>query len=97
MVAIGVKYRASAAGTAIRGLYMRWAIYGLIFSFIPGIDMAAHIGGLTSGFAIGYVAGLPRAQVDSWKERFWQVASWACLLLTAVSFLKWYLWFGRGA
>jgi rhomboid protease GluP len=95
MLAIGIKHRSSAAGSAIRGMYMRWVIYGLIFSLIPGIDMAAHIGGLAGGFAVGYVAGLPRLQAASGSERFWQAASWFCILLTAVSFLKWYLWFSH--
>ena len=39
----------------------RWAIYALIFSFLPGFntDIAAHVGGLAGGFVIGILAGLP--------------------------------------
>jgi len=34
--------------------------YSVVFGFIaPGIDNAAHLGGLAAGFAIGSVAGLP--------------------------------------
>lgn len=96
MLAIGIRFRHTAAGSAIRGLYMRWVIYGVIFSLIPGIDMAAHMGGLASGFAAGYLAGLPGVR-DSFRERFWQIAGWACILVTAIGFLKWYLWFAHAA
>ena len=96
MLALGVRHRLSAAGSAIRSLYMRWVIYGLLFSLIPGIDMAAHIGGLIAGFGVGYAAGSPRVR-DSLAERFWHAAAWFCILITAVCFLKWYLWFSHGA
>jgi len=45
MIALGVTHHSAAMGAAIRSTYMRWAIYILIFSFLPGVDMAAHIGG----------------------------------------------------
>jgi len=96
MLALGVRHRLTAAGSAIRSMYMRWVIYGLLFSLIPGIDMAAHIGGLIAGFGVGYAAGTQRIR-DSWSERFWHAAAWFCILITAVSFLKWYLWFSRSA
>lgn len=96
MLAIGVRYRHTAAGSAIRGLYMRWVIYGVIFSFIPGVDMAAHLGGLAAGFGIGYLSGVPKVR-ESVGERVWQAASYACIALTALSFLKWYLWFSHAA
>ncbi len=91
MIALGIRDRTSA-GTAIRGLFVRWLIYGLLFSLLPGIDMAAHVGGLVGGFLAGYVAGEPR-YVGSATEKAWQVAAGLCVLLTVVSFLKWYLWF----
>ena len=49
MIALGVTHR-SAVGDAIRGLYVRWAIYGLLFGLLPGlhVDNAAHIGGLAA-------------------------------------------------
>ncbi len=91
MIALGTRSR-SSAGSAIRGLFVRWLIYGLLFSLLPGIDMAAHIGGLVGGFLAGYVAGEPRYQAEA-TERIWHVTAGACVVLTAVSFLKWYLWF----
>jgi rhomboid protease GluP len=56
MIALGVRHR-NALGAAVRGIYVRWAIYGLIFSLFGNIDMAAHIGGLVAGFGVGYLAG----------------------------------------
>ena len=61
MIAMGVKDR-SAYGSAVRSLYMRWAVYGLLMGLLPffAVDNAAHIGGLTGGFVIAYLAGTPR-------------------------------------
>ena len=91
MIALGVKHEGPAA-SMIRGVYIRWAIYILIFSFLPGVDMMAHIGGGVSGFGLAYVAGLPKSP-NRPEERLWRVSAWICVLLTLLSFLKLYLWF----
>jgi rhomboid protease GluP len=93
MIALGVRTR-SGMGTAIRAMYLRWAIYGLLFGLLPGfnVDNAAHLGGLAAGFGIAYVAGT-QGHPASWTEKLWRTASWLCILLTALSFLKMYLWF----
>jgi rhomboid protease GluP len=97
MIALGVLHR-SALGDAIRGMYLRWAIYGLLFGLLPGlaIDNAAHLGGLAAGFALAYVAGLPRYE-GSRIDLVWRVAAYACLGLTALSFYKWAMWFTTAA
>jgi rhomboid protease GluP len=91
MIALGVRHK-SSLGYAIRGLYIRWAIYGLLIGLLPGIDNAAHIGGLAAGFAAGYVAGLPSI-VENFTEKIWRMAAYAALLVTALSFLRMFLWF----
>jgi hypothetical protein len=93
MIALGMSHR-SALGDHIRGLYVRWAVYGLLFGLLPmfHIDNAAHIGGLAAGFGVAYVAGLPNI-VTTGQERFWRMAAIACLALTAFCFLEMYLWF----
>ena len=93
MIAVGVMHR-TALGAAVRGMYMRWAIYGLLFSFLPGIDIYAHVGGLAAGFGVAYIAGQPRYQRPG-IENFWRGTAAFCVLLTLVSFLKMYVWFTR--
>src|SRR5580698_1930729 len=94
MIALGVRNRHTAAGAAIHGMYIRWAVYMLIFGLLPGlnIDNAAHIGGLAAGFGVSYLAGTPRIQA-AWSEKLWRAAAAACVLITAFCFLKMYLWF----
>jgi len=95
MIALGMRHR-GAFGDSIRGMFTRWLIYGLLFSFLPGIDMAAHVGGLIGGFGVGYLAGEPRHE-GSATEKLWRIASWLCILITVVCFLEMYLWFARSA
>ena len=91
MIALGTMHR-SAVGDAIRRVYVRYAIYMVIFGLlVPNIDNAAHLGGLAAGFVVARVAGLPR--LNDRGEQFWRAASYACLGLTALCFLKMYLSF----
>jgi rhomboid protease GluP len=92
MIALGVTQRHHPMAQQIRAVYIRWAIYLLIFSLLPGVDMMAHVGGGLAGFAIGYVGGLPGREGTP-AERLWRASAWFCVLLTIVSFLKLYLWF----
>src|SRR5262249_1594073 len=46
--------------TQYKGSTLSFLGYNLIFGFlVPGIDMAAHIGGLVSGFCCGFALGGP--------------------------------------
>jgi len=93
MIALGVNNRTSV-GAAVRGMYIRWAIYGLLFGLLPQfhIDNAAHIGGLVTGFVVAYFAGTPRISTST-SEQAWRLGAWSCALLTAYCFLKMYLSF----
>jgi rhomboid protease GluP len=88
MIALGTRH-GTEMGRAMRGQYIRWAVYVIIIGLLPGlrIDNAAHIGGLAAGFGIGYLAGTPRYEGSS-TERFWRVGAYVCIVLTAVSFLE---------
>jgi rhomboid protease GluP len=96
MIALGVRDR-SAYGAMIRSMYTRWAIYGLAFGILPSLfgisfmDNAAHIGGVTTGFVVAYIAGTPRLSSRA-MEGFWRVAAGIALGLTAFSFLEMFLW-----
>jgi len=94
MIALGMTHTGPAA-SMIRGQYIRWAIYLMIWSFLfPGVDIAAHAGGMAAGFGLAYFSGLPRHERAS-VESLWRVAAWFGILLTILSFLLWYLWFSR--
>jgi membrane associated rhomboid family serine protease len=87
MIAHGVRDR-SAYGAAVRSVYTRWALYGLAMGILPffSIDNAAHIGGVTSGFVIGYLAGTPR--FSRGVEMFWRAAAGIALAMTALAFAE---------
>jgi rhomboid protease GluP len=89
MIALGTRERHTIVG-AMRGAYVRWVVILLVFGFmVPGIDNAAHIGGLAGGFGLGYVAGTPTARESS--ESVWRVAAGVALAFTAYAFFKMYL------
>lgn len=83
MIGVGVRDR-SSYGSALRSFYMRWAIYGLVLSVIPGIDWAAHIGGLVGGFVIGFASGTPGYSAT--VERAWQIAAGVAVAITGLAF-----------
>ncbi len=89
MIALGVRTR-NPSGQSIRGLYIRWAIYGLLFGLLPGIDNIAHLGGLASGFAISWLADTPRLTVSP-REQFWRAFAAVCVAATLLSFYQLYL------
>ena len=71
MLAYGIRRSHTAAGRQLRNVASRWAIYILIFSFLPGVDIFAHIGGFCSGFVLAMLIGddppLTEAQVRTWN------------------------------
>jgi rhomboid protease GluP len=91
MIALGVRER-SSYGKAVRSLYMRWAVYGLLMGLLPlfAIDNAAHIGGLAGGFAIGYLAGTPRLVGNA--ETVWKGLAGIAMAVTVVSFVMMIQW-----
>jgi rhomboid protease GluP len=89
MIAVGTRYR-GGIGDMIRAVYVRYLIYLLIFSLLPGVDMAAHIGGLVGGFGVGYVAGRPE-NYGAPIEKFWKAAAAVAIVITLYCFLQWFL------
>ena len=85
MIAYGYRNRTSL-GLAMKAVYARWAIYGLLFGLMPGlnIDNAAHIGGLAAGFALAYAADTPRPGA---VESLWKAAAGSAMLIAVASFL----------
>jgi membrane associated rhomboid family serine protease len=93
MLAFGVTDK-SSLGSAVKALYMRWVIYGLVLSFIPGVDFWAHIGGLAGGFVAGFLASTPRARL-MWKEPLLRALAGVSLAVTALAFGMLYLAISR--
>jgi rhomboid protease GluP len=86
MIAYGTRSRTPLGGM-IRSHFGRWAVYGLLMSFMPffAIDLGAHVGGLIGGFVVGYVAGEPKL-TETLVNKMWKFAAAACVVITACSF-----------
>ncbi|MBI2818893.1 MAG: rhomboid family intramembrane serine protease [Acidobacteria bacterium] len=86
MITYGYRNR-SRLGESVRNMYVRWAIYVLIFGFlVPFIDNAAHIGGLLAGMAFGWlVSDMP--SITSGSIYFWKTLQVVIALLVIGSFL----------
>ncbi len=89
MIGLGLSAK-SALGDQIAAAYTKWAAFGLVMSFLPGVDLWAHLGGGLTGFAIARIAGLPSAFVTR-ADTIWRWASYACLALTALAFGRMFL------
>jgi rhomboid protease GluP len=97
MIALGLRHQ-NPMGAAIRGVYIRWAVYILIIGLLPGlrVDNAAHVGGLAAGMGIGYIAGTPRLNNPA-LETMWRAAAGFCILITVLCFLMMYLYMSQSA
>lgn len=84
MLAWGVRWERTAYGSAVKAQYSRWVVWGLIMSFMPSIDLGAHVGGFAGGFAIGYIAGEPHQSRTA--DQIWDGASYLCLAVLLYSF-----------
>ncbi len=86
MIAYGQRNRTSL-GDSIKSMYVRWAIYGLIYGFIaPGIDNAAHLGGLGAGILFGtIVSDIPSLTSES--IAFWRVMRTLVILAVLFGFV----------
>lgn len=85
LLAVTTKRR-GAASQMIRSQLLRWLVYIAILGFaMPGIDNAAHIGGLISGFLIGRVM-MDRAPVDAVERKRAYALGWLAGAVVVVSF-----------
>lgn len=86
MLAMGLR-RSDPISQAVRSFYSRWLIYGIVFSFLPGISLAAHLGGLAGGFIVGLAGGLPGIP-NSPREVLWKILAAGAILVTLYAFLQ---------
>ena len=94
MIAYGYRNRTSM-GEAVKAMYIRWAIYGLLFGFFIGADNAAHIGGLVAGVAFGMIVpetpSFSRGAILAWKTASHAVvvAILLCFILVGLQYGRW--------
>lgn len=86
MIAYGYRQRQST-GDSVKNMFVRWAMYGLLYGFlIPGVDNAAHLGGLAAGVAFGwFVSDMP--SVTSESIVLWRILRTIAVLLVAFGFI----------
>ena len=86
MIAYGYRHRRST-GDTVKNMFVRWAMYGLLFGFVvPGVDNAAHIGGLAAGVAFGWiVSDMPSVTRESIV--LWRILCTIAVLLVAFGFV----------
>lgn len=87
MLAMGLRRRADPLTQAVRAYYRQWLIFGLVLSLIPGIDMAAHIGGFVGGFLVGFAGGLPGLP-NSPREILWKALAVAAVAIALYAFVQ---------
>jgi rhomboid protease GluP len=86
-ILIGASFHHGTMGKDYRRQLWRWVIYIAIFGLLPtfSIDNAAHLGGLLSGLALGYVVpeGEPATRPS---ENLWNTLAIVSALIIAASF-----------
>ncbi len=87
MLAMGLRNRADPLAQAVRAHYGQWFVIGLVLSLMPGIDMAAHVGGFAGGFAVGWLGGLPGLP-NTPRETFWRVLAGIAIAFTLYAWLQ---------
>jgi rhomboid protease GluP len=90
MIALG-RRDGTSYGRAMSSHYTRWAAIMIGLGLLPtgmlfgmAFDNAAHIGGLTAGFVVAYLAGTPRR--TGVAEHLWRTAGWVSVGVTVVAF-----------
>jgi membrane associated rhomboid family serine protease len=86
MAVYGYK-RGGAYGQALKSSMIQWLIYGLIISFMPGISLVGHVGGLLGGAAMAYfIDDAEQTNRSLRRARWWQAAAALAVVLIAGSF-----------
>jgi rhomboid protease GluP len=84
-IMIGVSFHHGSLGKDLRSQLWKWLIYIFIFGLFFSIDNAAHVGGLLSGLALGYLVteGEPLSRAS---ESLWNSLAVVSVLIIAGSF-----------
>ena len=79
------RYRAGHVGRAISDHLIRWLLLGVVMFLIPGIDSAAHLGGLGCGAVLGLFVDPEEPRTPA-GEAWLRFLTAAAILLTVGSF-----------
>ncbi|HUZ45566.1 MAG TPA: rhomboid family intramembrane serine protease [Terriglobia bacterium] len=84
-ILIGASFHHGHLGKEYRSTLWRWVIYIFIFGLFFNIDNAAHLGGLASGFMLGYLIpdGVPETRTS---ENLWNALAILSVIIIAGSF-----------
>ena len=85
MAVYGYK-RGGSYGNMLKSAMVQWIIYGLVISFLPGISMAGHVGGLLGGAGIAYLlSDVEQTRQSLRMVRWWQIGASVGVVLVLVS------------
>jgi rhomboid protease GluP len=87
MLAMTLRRRSDPLVQLVRAQYGQWLIFSLVLSLLPGVDLAAHIGGAVGGVFVGFVAGLPGIP-NSPRESLWKALAGIALAITLYAFVQ---------
>jgi rhomboid protease GluP len=84
-VLIGASFHLGHLGRDYRSMLWRWVLYIFIFSIFFRVDNAAHIGGLVTGLALGYLVpqGEPETRAS---QNLWNALAIFSVIIIAGSF-----------
>jgi rhomboid protease GluP len=85
MLAMSIRHRSDPLVQLVRAQYTQWVVFSLVLSLLPGVDIAAHIGGLVGGFLIGVIAGFPGIP-NSPREKLWRGLAAAAIAVAIYAF-----------
>lgn len=85
MLAMSTRRRSDPLAQAVRSHYGQWLLFGLVLSILPGVDLAAHVGGFAGGFLTGLLAGLPGLP-NSPRELAWKILAGIAIAVAVYAF-----------
>ncbi len=93
-ILIGASFHHGHLGKEYRSQLWKWVLYIAIFGIFFNVDNAAHIGGLASGFVLGYLIpeGEPATRPG---ENLWNSLAVVSVLIIAASFVMMTLQLGK--
>ena len=90
MLAMSIRHRSDPLVQMVRAQYTQWVIFSLVLSLLPGVDIAAHVGGLIGGFLVGLLGGLPGLP-NSPTENVWKMLAGVAIAVALWALFQDYL------